>query len=119
MRVETISVKGLWSFGAEGISLENLGQHNVVIGKNNVGKSKILAAIRWVAATEKHALMGVAGRSLSFAPDVLHDPGGDEPAPHPHLTVTLRAAGAERRTMFESFAPKMKQDTVATKVLPI
>ena len=45
MRIEGITIKNYRSFDNDGIELENLGNINILIGKNNSGKSNVLKFI--------------------------------------------------------------------------
>jgi AAA domain, putative AbiEii toxin, Type IV TA system len=49
MRLERVEISHLWSFGSiNPIVITEFGTINVVIGRNNVGKSNLLRAIRWI-----------------------------------------------------------------------
>jgi len=70
MRIKSLSVKNLWSFGDPGLEIEDLGKCNVIIGKNNSGKSKILSAISWIKR-DCSVLFNVAPFALD--PDIHHE----------------------------------------------
>ena len=87
----------MWSFGAE-VVLDDLSQHNVIIGKNNVGKSNILSAIKWLKDQEKNF-----GSNTPFAitDDVRHDPGNDNTQHSPLLSIRVNVSDDERTEILE------------------
>jgi hypothetical protein len=72
MLIADLTVSGMWSFGAQAAKLIGFGQHNVLIGKNNVGKSKVLAAIRWIG--QHHAPI-LGAQPIGIEDHILHDAG--------------------------------------------
>ncbi|MCZ6655401.1 MAG: AAA family ATPase [Planctomycetota bacterium] len=48
MKIERLEIKDMWSFRKEGGLIEDFETTNLIIGKNNSGKSNVLKAIRWV-----------------------------------------------------------------------
>jgi len=58
MQIEKMKIQGLWSFGGDGISLEECGKQNIIIGKNNSGKSNILKLLKWVRDNQKVFAIG-------------------------------------------------------------
>ncbi|MGN6370973.1 MAG: AAA family ATPase [Phycisphaerae bacterium] len=47
MQIKRLTVQNMWSFGPDSIAMEKLCTTNVLIGKNNSGKSNLLNAIKW------------------------------------------------------------------------
>jgi predicted ATPase len=92
MRFKSIRVGNAWSFGNEGVRLSEVGQHNVIIGKNNSGKSKLLAALAWVRRNSDK-LWNVAPFELE--PDIYHDAGDPEKLGNPSLRVTVQLSAEE------------------------
>ncbi|MCH8151492.1 MAG: AAA family ATPase [Planctomycetes bacterium] len=88
MRVKSITITGMWSFGEPEVCLSDLGTHNIIIGKNNSGKSNILDAMCWLA---KHASeLGTSGGRIQVEQPVLHDIGDAEQEVPPRLSVNLQ-----------------------------
>ncbi|MCH8881735.1 MAG: AAA family ATPase [Planctomycetes bacterium] len=47
MKIERLEIKDMWSFRKNGGLIKGLGASNLIIGKNNSGKSNILEAVQW------------------------------------------------------------------------
>src|SRR5687768_7281579 len=89
MRIKSLTIAGMWCFGSEPAHFTGLGQHNTLIGKNNAGKSKVLAAIRWIAENRERLI-----QTKPFAPGgyVLHKADRDKPQGSPvRLEMELEA----------------------------
>ena len=99
VRIKSLSVAGVWSFGAEGITIPSFGDHNVVIGKNNAGKSRLLRCIQWVARTVEKL---PAGGTVTLEPHELHVRHRDEPGRVlPTIDLVLEPSPAEREAASE------------------
>src|SRR5690348_14574285 len=90
MRIKNFSCRDMWSFGKDGIELADIGAHNILIGKNNAGKSKVLAGIRWV----KENANAIANQNeVPVQAEVFHEVG-DARAISPAFSLTLDLADA-------------------------
>ncbi len=85
MHVRSIMAKNVWSFGEPGVSLAPDGRHTVLIGRNNSGKSKVLAALRWFASNPN--LFG--GNGIELDPEVYHETVAGEAAARPELLAGI------------------------------
>ena len=72
MHIDRLEIKDMWSFGSTPVVIDDLDQINVLIGKNNAGKSKVLAALRWIKQYIENLK---AAEPLILTPDVQHDAG--------------------------------------------
>lgn len=88
MRIDQIKIQDMWSFGRNGSELSALPQHTVLIGKNNTGKSKILAALDW---TKKSTDQIAHGEPFPIDPALLHEINADSAnaLPEVHVFVQL------------------------------
>jgi predicted ATPase len=93
MNVTNISLRNAWSFGDAGFSLTNLATQNVLIGKNNSGKSKVLAAVAWAALQAQRV---ANGSSPQMDHSVLHDDGSGVTPEPTILAVALELNGPDR-----------------------
>lgn len=98
--IRSIKIHGYRGF--RDLALENLGQINLLVGKNNSGKSSVLEALQLLAAGvdptallgviqkrgEQRALDAVPGRAVSPEFDVCHLFNGHEIAPGLSFTVS-------------------------------
>jgi energy-coupling factor transporter ATP-binding protein EcfA2 len=96
MRIESINCRNMWSFGENAILIENPGQHNVIIGKNNTGKSKFLAAIAWIQANSAEVHNAVP---FSLAPDVYFEDGSPDQVKQFYLYIRVALDEREVQTV--------------------
>lgn len=91
MQIKGVEIRNAWSFGNERLVLEGFERHSILIGKNNSGKSKILAAIRWIGSH------GAAPQQQSYEldPSVIHDTGTEEHGGDPQLRVRIELEESE------------------------
>lgn len=86
MLIESIAIKGMWSFGTEEVIFDGLGAHNLIIGKNNVGKSKLLAA---VALISEHSQNILPGQPFDLPTELIYDSGSERIIPDVSLSVVV------------------------------
>jgi predicted ATP-dependent endonuclease of OLD family len=94
MRLAEIRISNMWSYGQKGAVLDGLGQQNVIIGKNNSGKSRILEAIRLLQSPSFQA-----SSAFSLSGNQEHDDGSGAPAGPARLEFKIELEGVERQTI--------------------
>lgn len=103
MKIKSIEITNLWSAGATPVVLSELGRFNVLIGRNNSGKSNVLEAIRTVASLAQKAGFGNAGKG-ELPKSAIHDPGHENPSSQPQLKLHLNCEVDESREIVKSAA---------------
>ena len=100
MRIDRIEIQDLWSFGSEQAVLQGLRTHNVLIGKNNVGKSKVLAAVEWFRAN-----VNSLSRNDHFEinDNIRHDPGADVRPSEARLLITATCQPTDLPPLIDKF----------------
>jgi hypothetical protein len=97
LRIKNLKASGMWSFGAEGIAITDLGRQNVVIGKNNSGKSNVLSIIEFFArSVPRMRTHGI----INLSPDEIYDSGLETLLPH-SLSIVISLEEAEREDLLE------------------
>lgn len=90
MRLERIEISHLWSFGsANPIVVEDLGDLNVIIGRNNVGKSNLLRSIKWFRDEFESIRQGANWARYSSNNAILYNPGQHRTRLKPALRLTF------------------------------
>jgi len=101
MKLERIEIKHLWSFGSSNSTfIEEFGRINVVIGKNNVGKSNLMRAIGWIKDEPRwikdefsdHEVVQLTG---SFC----YNPGSTRMDINPELRTTFSLNAADWKSL--------------------
>jgi predicted ATPase len=106
MRITKLAITGLWSFGDAEVQFDNLGDHNIIIGKNNAGKSKVLAAIRWL----QENYQGFRSLDISLKPDVVFDPGHSDRTAAPRYSIGTRVSDTTKAEVLERIATILKSE---------
>jgi energy-coupling factor transporter ATP-binding protein EcfA2 len=76
----------MWSIGSEGLVFSGFGKHNLIIGKNNVGKSKLLAAINFFGQKSRNI---ISSQPFDVPAEVLYDSGSDQIAQDAALVIVV------------------------------
>lgn len=111
MRITGIEVGDMWSFGEQHLVLNGFDQHSILIGKNNVGKSKVLAAFRWAVASSLKVAQPKPDH-VALTPEVIHDRGSQDQAARPFLQINVTLDGAERAEIVSGLLARFAKDPV-------
>src|SRR4051812_45637964 len=84
MRIDQIRIRDMWSFGPNGVEVSGLPQHTVLMGKNNTGKSKILATLDWL---KKSTDQMVHGDPFPIEAALLHEIDEDSKNARPEVEL--------------------------------
>jgi hypothetical protein len=88
MKVKKLAIADMWSYGGPGKTvLGEFGQVNVIIGKNNAGKSNLIKTLKWAQST---VLLTVEEKKMyKLVPNWIHNPGAFKRDKTPHLQCTF------------------------------
>ena len=106
----------MWSFGDEEARFDGLGKHNIIIGKNNSGKSKVLSSLRWLSRYTSQI------QQLAEVPlerNVIFEKTSDQPETARHISITVDFDSTECIEMVEMLSKQLKpQHNFASAMLP-
>ncbi|UCE58939.1 MAG: AAA family ATPase [Phycisphaerales bacterium] len=100
MRIKKVTIQDMWSFGQGPVTLDLSQQLNVVIGKNNSGKSNIRRALEWF--TEHADWFAPETGDYSQDPIDIHQVVNPEAKPGAKLELSVTFTPEEARSMLES-----------------
>jgi predicted ATPase len=92
MKIASLSVRDMWSFGAKETKLDSLDKLTVLIGKNNSGKSNLLKAIQWFAQNQAAIINPTVDYQIKGTDAHESHPGKTS---HPAITLTLQFSTVE------------------------
>jgi predicted ATPase len=104
MHINRIEIQDMWSFGSRPAVIDGLTKHNVLIGKNNSGKSKVLAALRWV---KDHHQQLAADQVIDLEVEVRRDTGGVTAEVSPAFAVTFTCDEADLTAAIRSLRDQL------------
>lgn len=93
MKVRGLRIRDMWSFEADGGTLEDLAQTVIIIGKNNSGKSNIIKAIRWFKDNPTWLRSPTPTHQLPRQDR--HDYGEADTECHPSVELTIELEASE------------------------
>ena len=88
MIVRNVAIADMWSYGGPSRTvLGDLGMVNVIIGKNNAGKSNLLRALKWAGDTVE--LPDDKKKNYKVEPNWVHNSGAIKRGKAPHLSCSF------------------------------